>query len=110
MRKRLTEETILLASIFKWFVLATIIGITAGFASVFDTPVAGAICGVEVLFVGDILYEVPLPSFIAGVTAYQISTSFGISYFYHPLNFMPKFSEAFFVKVAVAGLFFGLCS
>jgi H+/Cl- antiporter ClcA len=87
-----------------------ICGISAGFASVFGTPIAGAIFGVEVLFVGNILYEVLLPSFISGVTAYEISTSLGISYFYHPLNFVPRFSEAFFIKVAVAGVFFGLCS
>jgi H+/Cl- antiporter ClcA len=87
-----------------------ICGISAGFASVFGTPIAGAIFGVEVLFVGNILYEVLLPSFIAGVTAYQISSFLHITYFYHPLNFVPKFSEAFFVKVVIAGLFFGLCS
>ena len=39
-----------------------ICGISAGFAAVFGTPIAGAIFGVEVLFVGSILYEVLLPS------------------------------------------------
>ena len=38
-----------------------ICGISAGFASVFGTPIAGAIFGVEVLFVGSILYAVLLP-------------------------------------------------
>ncbi|HEX7401677.1 MAG TPA: chloride channel protein, partial [candidate division Zixibacteria bacterium] len=44
-----------------------ICGISAGFASVFGTPIAGAIFGVEVLFVGSLLYDVLLPSFIAGI-------------------------------------------
>ena len=87
-----------------------ICGISAGFASVFGTPIAGSIFGIEVLFVGSILYEVLLPSFIAGMTAYQISYSLGIRYFYHPISFVPVFSEAFFIKVALAGIFFGICS
>jgi H+/Cl- antiporter ClcA len=65
---------------------------------------------VEVLFVGTILYEVLLPSFIAGITAYQVSSALGIHYFYHPVNLLPGFSEAFFLKVILAGVFFGLCS
>ncbi len=87
-----------------------ICGISAGFASVFGTPIAGAIFGVEVLFVGSILYEVLLPSFIAGVTSYQISAALGITYFDHPLPFVPVFTETFFLEVALAGVFFGLCS
>ncbi len=87
-----------------------ICGISAGFASVFGTPIAGAIFGVEVLFVGSILYDVLLPSFIAGVTAYHISTSMGITYFNAPLNFVPVFSESFFIIVILSGIFFGLCS
>ena len=87
-----------------------ICGISAGFAAVFGTPIAGAIFGIEVLFVGNILYEVLLPSFIAGVTSYQVSSALGISYFHHQLNFVPVFSEAFFLKVFLAGIFFGLCS
>jgi H+/Cl- antiporter ClcA len=87
-----------------------ICGISAGFASVFGTPIAGSIFGVEVLFVGSILYEVLLPSFIAGVTAYQVSSALGITYFGHPVPFVPVFSEAFFITVAAAGLFFGMCS
>jgi chloride channel protein, CIC family len=87
-----------------------ICGISAGFASVFGTPIAGAIFGVEVLFVGSILYEVLLPSFIAGVTSYQISAALGITYFNHPVPFVPVFSETFFLEVTLAGLFFGFCS
>lgn len=85
-------------------------GISAGFASVFGTPIAGAIFGVEVLFVGSIVYDVLLPSFVAGIVSYQVSSSLGITYFYHPIEFVPVFSQAFFVKVLLAGVFFGLCS
>ncbi len=87
-----------------------ICGISAGFAAVFGTPIAGSMFGVEVLFVGAILYEVLLPSFIAGITAYQVSSAMGITYFHEPISMAPVFSESFLIKVMAAGLFFGICS
>jgi H+/Cl- antiporter ClcA len=87
-----------------------ICGISAGFAAVFGTPIAGSIFGVEVLFVGAIMYEVLLPSFIAGITAYEVSSAFGITYFHGSINVIPVFSELFLLKVMAAGLFFGACS
>jgi H+/Cl- antiporter ClcA len=87
-----------------------ICGISAGFAAVFGTPIAGSFFGVEVLFVGAILYEVLLPSFIAGITAYQVSSALGVTYFHGQVNIIPVFSELFLLKVMVAGLFFGVCS
>ncbi len=87
-----------------------ICGISAGFATVFGTPIAGAIFGVEVLFVGGLLYDVLLPSFVAGIVGYHVSSSLGITYFHHSLNFVPVFSSFFFIKVCLGGAFFGLCS
>ncbi|HSB32412.1 MAG TPA: chloride channel protein [Candidatus Sulfobium mesophilum] len=87
-----------------------ICGISAGFASVFGTPIAGAIFGVEVLFVGGLIYDVLLPSFVAGIVGYHVSSYLGITYFHHALNFVPVFSSFFFIKVCLGGLFFGLCS
>jgi len=87
-----------------------ICGISAGFASVFGTPVSGAFFGIEVLFAGAILYDVLLPSFVAGITAFQVAQYCGITYFYQPLKLVPVFSEVFFLKVILAGVFFGLCS
>jgi H+/Cl- antiporter ClcA len=87
-----------------------ICGISAGFASVFGTPIAGAIFGVEVLFAGSILYEVLLPSFVAGIVSFQLSSALGITYLKHQIQFVPKFSEGMFLEVIFAGIFFGLCS
>jgi len=56
------------------------------------------------------LYEVLLPSFIAGITAYRISSLVGIRYQYYPVDFVPVLTEAFILKVVLAGIFFGLCS
>ncbi len=87
-----------------------ICGISADLASVFGTPIAGAIFGVEILFIGSILYDVLLPSVIAGIISYHISSAFGITYFYHPIRFAPVFSEGLLIKTIVAGIYFGIVS
>lgn len=87
-----------------------ICGVSAGFAGVFGVPISGAMFGLEVLWVGRIFYEVMFPAFIAGITAFQVTTYLGVDYVYHPLHFSPVFSEGFFLKVIVAGVFFGLVS
>jgi H+/Cl- antiporter ClcA len=87
-----------------------ICGISAGFASVFGTPIAGAIFGVEVLFAGRLLYDVLLPSFIAGMVSYQMTSYIGIVYYYHVAKFVPVFSKVFFVDVIIGGILFGICA
>ncbi|MGE5239211.1 MAG: chloride channel protein [Chloroflexota bacterium] len=87
-----------------------ICGISAGFATVFGTPIAGAIFGVEVLFIGSLLYDVLLPSFIAGVTAYQISSFFEIPYLHTSSVVVPAISETLLLKVVLSGIIFGFVS
>jgi H+/Cl- antiporter ClcA len=87
-----------------------ICGISAGFATVFGTPIAGALFGVEVLFVGAVLYDVLLPSFVAGIVGFQVSSALGITYFHEQISIIPAFSSFFFLKICLAGLFFGFCS
>lgn len=87
-----------------------ICGVSAGFATVFGTPVAGALFGVEVLAIGQLQYAVLFPSFVAGIVGYQVSTAMGTTYFHHPISFIPTFSEFFFFKVVLGGVAFGLIS
>ncbi|OGT06479.1 MAG: voltage-gated chloride channel [Gammaproteobacteria bacterium GWF2_41_13] len=87
-----------------------ICGVSAGFAAVFGTPIAGALFGVEVLFVGALLYDVLLPSFIAGIISYHVSSQLGITYFYHPIHLFSTINEMYLLEVMGAGIFFGLCS
>jgi len=89
-----------------------ICGISAGFATVFGTPIAGAIFGVEVLIIGVILYDVLLPSFIAGFAAFTTAQLLGIKYTYFDLHFYQDVSLDLFliVQVIVAGIFFGIIS
>lgn len=87
-----------------------ICGMCGGFASVFGAPLAGAMYGLEVIAIGAILYDVMLPAFVSGIVSYHVSSSLGITYFYNPINIVPVFSNLFFLKVIIAGIFFGLCA
>lgn len=85
-------------------------GFCAGFSCVFGAPIAGALFGIEVLAVGVILYDVLLPAFVASITAYQISSALGVTFFYYPLQFVPAFGRGFFLQLLGGGLLFGLCA
>jgi len=85
-------------------------GLSAGFAAVLGAPFAGAIFGAEVLYVGSLLYEILLPSIIAGITSYQIASLLGIHYQFLPFDFTPTLTEAFILKIVISGIFFGICS
>ncbi len=89
-----------------------ICGISAGFASVFGTPIAGAIFGVEVLIIGVILYDVLLPSFIAGFAAFTTAQFLGIEYTYFDIRFYQNITLdlPLILLVVAAGLFFGFVS
>jgi H+/Cl- antiporter ClcA len=85
-------------------------GISAGFAAVFGTPVAGAVFGLEVLFMGQILYDVLLPSFISGIVSYRTALFLGTPYDIAATVEIPAFSLPVFAIVIVAGVFFGFVS
>lgn len=57
-----------------------IAGISAGFASVFGTPLAGAIFALEVLILGRIKLDAVIPSFMAAIFADYFCTVWGISH------------------------------
>ena len=89
-----------------------ICGISAGFASVFGTPIAGAIFGIEVLIVGVIMYDVLLPSFISGFAAFTTAQFFGVKYPYYDINFYRSINLDLTLigQVVIAGIFFGIVS
>jgi len=89
-----------------------ICGISAGFATVFGTPVAGAIFGVEVLIIGVIMYDVLLPSFIAGFAAFTTAQFLGINYTYYEFHFFQDVSLdiVLILKVIIAAVIFGIIS
>lgn len=88
-----------------------ICGVSAGFAAVFGTPIAGAIFALEVLFIGNLMYDVLLASVISAFVGYYVSSFMGIPSFSHMISFIPIVSKDYFFMITIlAGLFFGICS
>lgn len=83
-------------------------GVSAGFASVFGTPIAGAIYGVEVLAIGRIRHDFLFPAIVAGVTSFEVSKVWGIPYQYYVIDWLPGFSEVVFIKIIIIGILCGL--
>jgi H+/Cl- antiporter ClcA len=91
-------------------VKVVICGISAGFASVFGTPMAGAIFGVEILLIGALMYDVLLPSIVSGFVAFYVAKFFGATYTYFDIAFFSshEFNLMLILKVVLGGIFFGL--
>ncbi len=85
-------------------------GVSAGFASVFGTPIAGALYGIEMLAIGRIRHDFLFPAMIAGVTAFQTSKAWGIPYEYYEVAGLPSFSELLFLKTVLIGMLSGVAA
>ncbi|MFD2717756.1 chloride channel protein [Hymenobacter monticola] len=64
--------------------LLLIAGMSAGFASVFGTPLAGAVFGLEVFLLGSIRYDALVPSFLAAVLADAVTRAWGVGHTSYP--------------------------
>ena len=83
-------------------------GISAGFASVFGTPLAGAIFGLEVLAIGRLRFDSLLPCLIAAVVADQIGLLWGVHHTHYHIANIPGFNAWIVLAILFAGAVFGL--
>jgi H+/Cl- antiporter ClcA len=83
-------------------------GISAGFASVFGTPLAGAIFGLEVLAIGRLRYDAILPCVIAAIVADQVGLLWGVHHTHYVISAVPAISAWGLVAMLIAGAIFGL--
>lgn len=88
-----------------------IAGISAGFASVFGTPLAGAIFALEVMVIGRIKFDAILPSFLAAVFANYFCDIWQISHHTHyTISSIAEITPATILWSLLAGIIFGLVS
>jgi len=83
-------------------------GISAGFASVFGTPLAGAVFGMEMAFIGKLSVEALIPCFIAAYTASSVTHLLGITHTVYSIKAFPSLSPSLIIIVIVACVVFGL--
>ncbi len=83
-------------------------GISAGFASVFGTPLAGAVFGLEVLAIGSLSYTAIVPCFIAAFAGDLTTRAWGVTHTLYRVTEVPAISVRGLLLAAVAGAVFGV--
>jgi H+/Cl- antiporter ClcA len=83
-------------------------GISAGFASVFGTPLAGAIFGLEVLVVGRMRYDAILPCMVSAIVADLVTKAWGVHHTHYAIGALPAVNVWPLLAVIVAGAVFGI--
>ncbi|GAB3846735.1 voltage-gated chloride channel family protein [Hymenobacter terrigena] len=88
--------------------LLLIAGMSAGFASVFGTPLAGAVFGLEVFLLGSIRYDAVLPSFLAAIFADFVTRAWGVGHTHYPTLDALPLTPLLLGCTLLAGALFGL--
>ncbi|RQO71179.1 voltage-gated chloride channel protein [Aquitalea sp. FJL05] len=83
-------------------------GIAAGFASVFGTPLAGAVFALEVLAIGRMRYDALFPCLLAAIVADQVGLAWGVLHTHYAIQLIPAISGWTLLATLVAGALFGL--
>ncbi|CDF81078.1 voltage gated chloride channel protein [Formosa agariphila KMM 3901] len=88
--------------------IVLIAGISAGFASVFGTPLAGGIFALEVLILGRIRLDAIVPSFLAAVLANYFCEIWDISHTHYHIDSVAEMTPVNLLWAILAGIIFGL--
>lgn len=84
------------------------IGIGAGFASVFGTPLAGAVFALEVIVVGRMRYDAILPIFLSAFFAHYACHAWGVEHTVYTMSEVLGLNIQTLLWVLLASLLFGL--
>ncbi len=88
--------------------IVLIAGISAGFASVFRTPLAGGIFALEVLILGRLRLDAIVPSFIAAVLADFFCRIWNVSHTHYYIKEIADMNPENLLWALLAGIIFGL--
>lgn len=85
-----------------------IVGMSAGFGGLFQTPLAALFFAIEVITVGVLEYEALLPAFVGAYVASTTSHLLGLEKFFVNINDTISIDEKAVVKIIILGIAFGL--
>jgi H+/Cl- antiporter ClcA len=85
-------------------------GISAGFASIFGAPIAGTIFGMEVLAMGSICIEALFPCLVAGLTGYFTAYVLGLHHSPIAVIEIPGIYLSGVFSAIIAGICFGFAA
>ena len=77
-------------------------GISAGFSSVFGTPLAGALFGLEVLAIGRINYNAILPCLFAAIIADRVGIMWGVQHTHYFITGFPTLTLWTLLAIIIA--------
>lgn len=83
-------------------------GMAAGFAGLFETPIAAVFFALEVLYVGRLQYSALLSAMIAAFTASEVSHRLGLEKFSKSLTPSVSIDYGLILKLIVLGILFGM--
>ena len=87
-----------------------ILGISAGFASVFGTPLAGALFALEVLYFSKISFKSIVLSFIVAYIAYYTVEFWQVQHTQYHIAVVPEMTFKNIIWIIPVGILFGLTS
>ncbi|MDR3024763.1 voltage-gated chloride channel family protein [Chryseobacterium sp.] len=87
-----------------------IAAIAAGFGSVFGTPLAGAVFGLEVFLMGRIRYNAIFPAFASAILADWATNLWNVKHTHYHIDIIPKLEFLPILYSILAGIAFGVCA
>jgi H+/Cl- antiporter ClcA len=87
-----------------------IAGVAAGFSSLFGTPIAGAIFGLEVYIIGRLRYHALFPAFASAIIADFIARQWHAPHTHYDIGFIPPINAINLFYSVLAGIAFGICA
>ena len=84
--------------------------IAGGFGSVFGTPLAGAIFGLEVFLIGNLKYDSIFPAFATAIIADVVTKLWQTHHTHYEIPIIPTVTIVTIIYAIIAGIAFGLCA